>query len=300
MNFIGNRNFRAGPQTSLEGFICPQNSDKQQKIKVFGRSVGGNVKIGDNLCVGRNSIIEAWTIKDVDSFSIPHITIGNNVSLGEYCHITAISKIEIGNNLLTGRFVTITDNSHGFTDYKSLKLPPLCRSVISKGHVVIHDNVWIGDKVTILPNVTIGEGEEGFHIHVVLDFLEDGVGDILRDMLHPEGLFHLAASPFVVLYLVVDEESGKALIVDELLLGQEFHVSGDGILWEFPLLHLVEHFLRAMFGLCAEGSELQQSLLLCHRLLGALGLVVIFHNAFNFIVGIGGYAFVGGITNPPV
>ena len=38
---IGNRNFRAGPQTSLEGFICPQNSDKQQKIKVFGRSGGG-------------------------------------------------------------------------------------------------------------------------------------------------------------------------------------------------------------------------------------------------------------------
>ena len=43
MNFIRNRNFRAGPQTSLEGFICPQNSDKKQKIKVFGRS--GGVKI---------------------------------------------------------------------------------------------------------------------------------------------------------------------------------------------------------------------------------------------------------------
>ena len=41
MNFIRTRNFRAGPQTSLEGFICPQNSDKQQKIKVFGRSGGG-------------------------------------------------------------------------------------------------------------------------------------------------------------------------------------------------------------------------------------------------------------------
>ena len=40
MNFIRNRNFRAGPQTSLEGFICPQNSDKQQKNKVFGRSGG--------------------------------------------------------------------------------------------------------------------------------------------------------------------------------------------------------------------------------------------------------------------
>ena len=40
MNFIRNRNFRAGPQTSLEGVIYPQNSDKQQKIKVFGWSRG--------------------------------------------------------------------------------------------------------------------------------------------------------------------------------------------------------------------------------------------------------------------
>ena len=46
MNFIGNRNFRAGPQTSLEGFICPQNSDKQQKIKVFGRSGEGENQLG--------------------------------------------------------------------------------------------------------------------------------------------------------------------------------------------------------------------------------------------------------------
>ena len=50
MNFIRNRNFRAGPQTSLEGFICPQNSDKQQKIKVFGRSEGG-VKTDKNTTI---------------------------------------------------------------------------------------------------------------------------------------------------------------------------------------------------------------------------------------------------------
>ena len=35
MNFIRNRKFRAGPQASLEGFICPQNSDKQQKNQGF-------------------------------------------------------------------------------------------------------------------------------------------------------------------------------------------------------------------------------------------------------------------------
>lgn len=45
MNFIRNRKFRAGPQTSLEGIICPQNSDKQQKNKVFGRSGGASESI---------------------------------------------------------------------------------------------------------------------------------------------------------------------------------------------------------------------------------------------------------------
>ena len=52
MNFIRNRNFRAGPQTSLEGFICPQNSDKKQKIKVFGRSEGRD-RWGKNSTAGR-------------------------------------------------------------------------------------------------------------------------------------------------------------------------------------------------------------------------------------------------------
>lgn len=63
-----------------------------------------------------------------------------------------------GDNLLTGLWVTITDNSHGKTDYNTLQQPPLMRMVTSKGPVIIGSNVWIGDKATILPNVTIGDG----------------------------------------------------------------------------------------------------------------------------------------------
>ena len=63
MNFIGNRNFRADPQTSLEGFICPQNSDKQQKIKVFGRS--GGVKY-QSFCVMSDKI--RWLYLDGISY----------------------------------------------------------------------------------------------------------------------------------------------------------------------------------------------------------------------------------------
>ena len=32
------------------------------------------------------------------------------------------------------------------------------RSVMSKGPVIIGNDVWIGDKATILPGVTIGDG----------------------------------------------------------------------------------------------------------------------------------------------
>ena len=76
----------------------------------------------------------------------------------EYNHITCTNKIIIGDNLLTGRWVTITDNIHDKTDYKTLQQPPLMRLVTSKGVVLIGNNVWIGDKATILPNVTIGDG----------------------------------------------------------------------------------------------------------------------------------------------
>lgn len=104
--------------------------------------------------VHRFCILTAWNTHGV----VPFIEIGDGFSLGEYTHITAIGHMKIGRNLLTGRWVTITDNSHGTTDYESLVIPPTQRAIVSKGDVSIGDNVWIGDKATILPNVTIGDG----------------------------------------------------------------------------------------------------------------------------------------------
>jgi len=82
------------------------------------------------------------------------IRVGNNCSIGAYAHITASNEILIGNHVLTGKFVTITDNSHG----NGTVGHPIEREIYSKGKVVIGDDVWIGDKVTILPNVHIGNG----------------------------------------------------------------------------------------------------------------------------------------------
>lgn len=86
----------------------------------------------------------------------PILKIGDNCQFGEFTHITACNKVIIGNRVLTGRFVLITDNSHGDTSKKTLLIPPRERDIFSKGKVIIEDDVWIGDKVTILPGVTVG------------------------------------------------------------------------------------------------------------------------------------------------
>lgn len=115
------------------------------------------ITIDTHTTFGKSCILTAWgDYQGIDY--IPQITIGKNCCFGEYNHITCINCIHIGCGVLTGRWVTITDNSHGMTDFESLKSTPLKRQLYSKGPVVIGDNVWIGDKATILPNVTIGDG----------------------------------------------------------------------------------------------------------------------------------------------
>lgn len=86
----------------------------------------------------------------------PFVKIGNNVSIESDCHISSINKIIIGDNVLMASFVYISDHSHGEITRAELALPPLERPLYSKGPIIIGNNVWIGEKVCILPNVKIG------------------------------------------------------------------------------------------------------------------------------------------------
>ena len=112
------------------------------------------ISIGDDTCFGTDLYLTAWKF---DS-QTPCLEIGRNCSFGSWNHLSASNRIVIGDGLLTGKWVTIVDNSHGTTEIKDLQIRPWLRKVVSKGPVIIEKNVWIGDKVTILPNVTIGEG----------------------------------------------------------------------------------------------------------------------------------------------
>jgi acetyltransferase-like isoleucine patch superfamily enzyme len=122
-------------------------------VTLFG---GRHISIGDNVYLGIRGTLTSWYSYNGDIFN-PSISIGDNTSIGDEYHITAINQIHIGCNVLMGKKITITDNSHGEIDFDSLLLSPIDRHLISKGAVIIEDNVWIGDKVTILPNIRIGK-----------------------------------------------------------------------------------------------------------------------------------------------
>lgn len=116
------------------------------------------ISIGNCCRIGRGCVISAWDCTPDGKTFTPFIQIGEGCSIGEYNHISATNKIIIGNHLLTGRWVTIVDNNHGDTAYETLQQIPVMRPVVSKGPVAIGNNVWIGDKATILSGVTIGDG----------------------------------------------------------------------------------------------------------------------------------------------
>ena len=60
--------------------------------------------------------------------------------------------------------------------------------------------------------------------------------------------------------------------------------TGSGFLAQFPLLHLVEHFLRAMFCLGAESGEFQQGLLLGHGFLRTTWFIIVIFHIVSYIL----------------
>lgn len=133
----------------------------------FSLLEGGKfIEIGSFSTFGESMVLTAWKsylYRDCNSISFvqqnfsPCIKIGNHCIFGDYNHLTAINKIEIEDGVLTGRWVTISDNAHGDFEKHEIQIPPAQRRIVSKKGVHICKNVWIGDKVTILAGVTIGE-----------------------------------------------------------------------------------------------------------------------------------------------
>lgn len=80
------------------------------------------------------------------------IYIGNNVAINNAFSVVAFSKVSIGDGVLIGVNCSIID-----TDGHDLAIDKRNLGDPKTAEVQIHNNVFIGDHVTILKGVTIGE-----------------------------------------------------------------------------------------------------------------------------------------------
>ena len=81
------------------------------------------------------------------------ISIGDNSGLG--INSTVQGNVDIGNNVMVGPEVYIYTQNHC---HQRTDIPMIMQGYEAEKKVAIHDDVWIGARVIILPGVTIGRG----------------------------------------------------------------------------------------------------------------------------------------------
>ncbi|WP_316674366.1 DapH/DapD/GlmU-related protein [uncultured Tolumonas sp.] len=92
----------------------------------------------------------------IESYLGGTVSIGKNVQINDYLHIGCTNSVIIEDNCLLASKVFITDHNHGSTSNHDILLQPKLRG-LSSAPVKINTNVWIGENVSILPGVVIGE-----------------------------------------------------------------------------------------------------------------------------------------------
>ena len=82
-----------------------------------------------------------------------HVSLKNNVNLNGM-EVQGNGKVVIGNNFHSGKDILLITQNHNWKNAKSI---PYDDEYILT-NIIIEDNVWIGSRVTIIGNTTIGEG----------------------------------------------------------------------------------------------------------------------------------------------
>jgi len=113
--------------------------------------IGGNNSIVVN---ARSTFGKKFITADhVEIFAKGNVEVGNNVFINAYSRIISHKKISIGDNVTIAKFVSILDHDHKYQFVNS----QLTLDGYECDEIIIGNNVWISDKVTILKGVTIGD-----------------------------------------------------------------------------------------------------------------------------------------------
>lgn len=141
----------------------------------FGRDIAlrcpGRMSLGDNVTIDDGCALDARGATGPEDFRIGantliargtelvvkqgHIRIGANCSIGSHTTISAVSGIEIGDHAITAGHCYF-----GGGRYKTaLGAGPMVeQGHVTKGPVVLGNDVWVGAGARIIDGVTIGDG----------------------------------------------------------------------------------------------------------------------------------------------
>ena len=112
-----------------------------------------HISIGKECYFGQGTELSALE-NHFDQKLHPCLTIGDHVRCVGGCRITCAGRIKIEDDVLLGPEVFITDHNHGMEpNYPG---GYSCQPIIIKD-VRIGRGVWLGQRVCIMPGVTIGE-----------------------------------------------------------------------------------------------------------------------------------------------
>lgn len=131
---------------------------KQARLIRFPIDLRGRkyIKVSKGFTTGVGCRLEAYPINGEQT-----LFFGENFQMNDYVHITAMKSVVIGNNVLFASKIYISDCSHGSYDGNEFDSNPEIiphNRVLNAKPVVIHDNVWLGEFVSVLPGVIIGKG----------------------------------------------------------------------------------------------------------------------------------------------
>ena len=136
------------------------NFGKICRFKSFGKGsfigrrctvhfAGEGITIGNRVRIGN----DAWLSLYATSENEASISIGDGCYIGTHFSILTAAPITNGKNCSIASFVTILGENHGINpEIGNYGGQPLLAKP-----VVIGDGVWLGEKVSVMPGVTIGE-----------------------------------------------------------------------------------------------------------------------------------------------
>ncbi len=124
--------------------------------------INSSVKIEDKVTLdvkpgGQNLIIEDQAVigeKTIINCGSSSIKIGRKTVIGSSCRLGTLKGLIIGEQCSFGDLTCISGASHSFSD---LETPIIQQPITCKGATIIGDCVEIGERVTILDGITIGD-----------------------------------------------------------------------------------------------------------------------------------------------